>query len=80
MKLTKTQDRVLSFIRAAGAVRIDAYGSLVRDDGEKTNNTGATTAARLVALGLLTGRGGLLMLTEAGLRNSLPTWPSKEAA
>ena len=24
--------------------------------------------------------GGLLMLTEAGLRNSLPTWPSKEAA
>jgi hypothetical protein len=32
------------------------------------------------ALGLLTGRGGLLMLTEAGLRNSLPTWPSKEAA
>lgn len=80
MKLTKAQDRALSFIRQAGAVRIDAYGCLVRDDGEKTNANGATTAARLVALGLLTGRGGLLMLTEAGLRNSLPTWPSKEAA
>ena len=79
MKLTKAQDRALSFIRNAGAVRIDAYGCLVRDDGEKTNASGATTAARLVALGLLTGRGGL-MLTEAGLRNSLPTWPSKEAA
>jgi hypothetical protein len=51
---------------------------LVRDDGEKTNASGATTAARLVALGLLTGRGGLLMLTEQGVRNSLPVWPSKE--
>ena len=40
----------------------------------------AATWFWLVALGLLTGRGGLLMLTEAGLRNSLPTWPSKEAA
>lgn len=80
MKLTKAQDRALAFIRHAGAVRIDAYGCLVRDDGEKTNASGATTAARLVALGLLTGRGGLLMLTEAGLRNALPTWPSKEAA
>ena len=40
----------------------------------------ASAAARLVALGLLTGRGGMLMLTEAGLRNSLPTWPSKETA
>lgn len=71
MKLTKAQERALAFIRHAGAVR---------DDGEKTNASGATTAARLVALGLLTGRGGLLMLTEAGLRDALPTWPSKEAA
>ena len=80
MKLTKAQDRTLSFIRAAGAVTINAYGCLVRNDGEKTNASGATTAARLVALGLVTGRGGLLMLTEAGVRNALPTWPSKEAA
>lgn len=46
VKLTKAQDRALSFIRNAGAVRIDAYGCLVRDDGEKTNASGATTAAR----------------------------------
>ena len=31
MKLTKAQDRTLSFIRAAGAVTIDAYGCLVRN-------------------------------------------------
>jgi hypothetical protein len=80
MKLTKAQGRALSFIRDAGAVSIDAYGSLVRDDGEKTNSAGATTAARLVALGLVTGRDGLLMLTEQGMRNALPTWPSKETA
>ena len=80
MKLTKAQDRTLSFIRTAGAVTIDAYGCLVRNDGEKTNASGGTTAVRLVALGLVTGRGGLLMLTEAGVRNALPTWPSKEAA
>lgn len=80
MKLTKAQDRALAFIRHAGAVRIDAYGCLVRDNGEKTSASGATTAARLAALGLLTGRGGLLMLTDAGVRNALPTWPGKEAA
>jgi len=45
-----------------------------------TDGNDRDLAARLVALGLLTGRGGLLMLTEAGLRNSLPTWPSKEPA
>lgn len=78
MKLTKPQDRVLSFIRTAGAVTIDAHGCLVRNDGEKTNSVGATTAARLVSLGLVTGRGGLLMLTEYGVRNALPTWPSME--
>lgn len=80
MKLTKAQFRVLSFIRAAGAVTIDAHGSLVRDDGEKTNSVGAATAARLVSHGLVAGRGGLLMLTEYGIRNALPTWPSKEHA
>lgn len=80
MKLTKPQSNVLAFIRAAGAVTIDAYGALVRDDGSRTNSSGAAMAARLVALGLVTGRGGLLMLTEQGVRNVLPTWPSKEQA
>ena len=79
MKLTKTQDRVLSFIREAGAVRIDAYGSLVSADQDKTSSAGAAVAARLVSFGLVTGRNGMLMLTEAGMRNSLPPWPSKTA-
>lgn len=78
MKLTRAQDRILYFIRTAGAVTINAHGCLVRDNGDKTASTGATVAARLVSLGLVTGRGGLLMLTEQGIRNALPTWPSKE--
>lgn len=76
MKLTKAQERVLSFIRSAEAVTIDPYGCLVRNDGSKTNSAGAATAARLVSFGLVTGHGGLLVLTEYGKRQAGPVWPS----
>ena len=78
MKLSKAQHNVIAFLRKHGAVAIDPYGCLLATDGEKTNQVGATTAARLVAQGLVTGRGGLLMLTEAGVRNALPSWPARE--
>lgn len=71
LRLTASQERTLAFFRYDGAVRFDNYGRSVRDDGEKINQSGAKVALRLVSMGLLTGRGGLLIPTEAGQRYPL---------
>ena len=79
MKLTTAQHRVLAFLAKHGAASIDAYGSLVAADGDKTSAACAAAALRLVAKDLVTGRNGLVMLTEAGARNALPCWPKAAA-
>lgn len=74
MKLTAAQHRVVAFLARVGAAKIDAYGALVSttDDRDCTNSAGATTALRLVAQGIVTGRGGMVMLTEYGVRHATP--------
>lgn len=81
MKLTTAQQRIVSFLARVGAARIDAYGSLcsTTDEHDCTNSAGATTALRLVAHGIVTGRDGLVMLTEYGVRHAVPMQAARAA-
>lgn len=79
MKLTASQYRIVAYLRKYGAAHVDGHGRLCSHETDATTPAGACISAlKLVAAGLVTGRNGLLVLTEAGMRHALPQWPAKE--